>query len=700
MWVEVALAGGSDHGGEGLLGGGAAPGPIAAADLARDDGGPDGVFGAPVGGVDGLRVVEEGEQRGPFGSQMRGEAPHVGEWTRVGHPPGEALDERVEVGGRERAGATAGPQFEGALQVGLDVGDDATVRMVGSQQPTAAEQVRETSLVGGRGELPIRRPAIADEHACEVVAEQGGSLRVTPSGFDGVDRRRGCRRGPQPLEASANLPPGLVGRDDGAAANLLAQGRIGRLRPPTGAVDGVHQPAATDGQTVLLPQQRGDLAERQTQLLVENGCRRDHLRTELHPGGAERIGSLQSMTALHAAAARPAGPNGHPERTHDYSRSRQLFLKLRRQPRRLQPAAAIRTGRRQRGIVSFIHSPRLSPPRRDAIAGTRSASWTPRAAFERLGKWCCLTTTRTARRRQLPLQPLVLVLQPLVALVQPPIVPLQLVPFAFDPLELAAQSFRSLAPPILRLGPTSCLTLHTTFMAYSLSKYNPIIWIAGPDPVTSYDRGKQCDNDQLKRRWRAYRCLVDELHQQFKGQGTRWNERAMVGSILQHYGIKTPWLDVVRNLHTAIWFATHEVETRGNHLVVSLSNNTHGHIAMYCPEMGAGLKHVDLWDSDSSRHVRPHAQHGISLAKQCDDADAPLEQQDLSKPYRIAQVCFPNSLKWALCGYMFSAGYFFPDPEHDTSLKQLCCARIEGTLDRVRRQHSVDLGVVTRYMCG
>ena len=70
---------------------------------------------------------------------------------------------------------------------------------------------------------------------------------------------------------------------------------------------------------------------------------------------------------------------------------------------------------------------------------------------------------------------------------QPPIVPLQLVPFAFDPLELAAQSFRSLAPPILRLGPTSCLTLHTTFMAYSLSKYNPIIWIAGPDPVTSYD---------------------------------------------------------------------------------------------------------------------------------------------------------------------------------------------------------------------
>ena len=85
---------------------------------------------------------------------------------------------------------------------------------------------------------------------------------------------------------------------------------------------------------------------------------------------------------------------------------------------------------------------------------------------------------------------------------QPPIVPLQLVPFAFDPLELAAQSFRSLAPPILRLGPTSCLTLHTTFMAYSLSKYNPIIWIAGPDPVTSYAEyptGREVTDEQMDR---------------------------------------------------------------------------------------------------------------------------------------------------------------------------------------------------------
>ena len=50
--VEVALVGGAHDAGEHLLGVGAVPGAIAAADLAGDDGGPNGLFGAPVGGVD------------------------------------------------------------------------------------------------------------------------------------------------------------------------------------------------------------------------------------------------------------------------------------------------------------------------------------------------------------------------------------------------------------------------------------------------------------------------------------------------------------------------------------------------------------------------------------------------------------------------------------------------------------------------
>ncbi len=50
--------------GEHLLGVGAVTSAIAAADLAGDDGGADGVFRAPVGGVD-RRVPEEGEYGRP-----------------------------------------------------------------------------------------------------------------------------------------------------------------------------------------------------------------------------------------------------------------------------------------------------------------------------------------------------------------------------------------------------------------------------------------------------------------------------------------------------------------------------------------------------------------------------------------------------------------------------------------------------------
>ena len=50
--VEVALAGGAHDAGEHLLGVGTVARAVAAAHLADDHGGPDGLFGAPVGGVE------------------------------------------------------------------------------------------------------------------------------------------------------------------------------------------------------------------------------------------------------------------------------------------------------------------------------------------------------------------------------------------------------------------------------------------------------------------------------------------------------------------------------------------------------------------------------------------------------------------------------------------------------------------------
>ena len=57
MQVEVAPAAIADHGGQSVLGAGSPPGAIPAADLTRNDGGADGLFGAPVGRVHRLRVT-------------------------------------------------------------------------------------------------------------------------------------------------------------------------------------------------------------------------------------------------------------------------------------------------------------------------------------------------------------------------------------------------------------------------------------------------------------------------------------------------------------------------------------------------------------------------------------------------------------------------------------------------------------------
>ena len=68
-------------------------------------------------------------------------------------------------------------------------------------------------------------------------------------------------------------------------------------------------------------------------------------------------------------------------------------------------------------------------------------------------------------------------------------------------------------------------------------------------PSLFRDQGSFCGDPE--ERWFAYRRVLRRLRELLTG--TRW-DRENLGTVLQHYGIKTPWLDVVRNLHTAIWF--------------------------------------------------------------------------------------------------------------------------------------------------
>ena len=255
-------------------------------------------------------------------------------------------------------------------------------------------------------------------------------------------------------------------------------------------------------------------------------------------------------------------------------------------------------------------------------------------------------------------------------------------------------------PNCIRIADPSILA---SFVAFCSGPCRPV-FLRGetryfPNSVPSLFRNAESES---KRRWAAYRLFLNKLKElRPKLEGSRWETTKTLGAVLQHYGIRTPWLDVVRNIYTAVWFATHDFETRGSCLVATPSEREHGYLSIYDAraEGKAWLRIVDLWGNDSSRHFRPHAQHGLSLAKQDDDG-APPGELDL-EPYRIAHVCFPNSPKWTLCGHLFSSRFLFPAPEYDDSLKQLSRPEVQTILNEACTTNNLPfgtLGTVSHYM--
>ena len=126
-------------------------------------------------------------------------------------------------------------------------------------------------------------------------------------------------------------------------------------------------------------------------------------------------------------------------------------------------------------------------------------------------------------------------------------------------------------PKQIRIADPSILA---SFVAFCSSPCRPV-FLRGetrcfPNSVPSLFRD---EGNERECRWRASRRFLKDLRPKLTGD--RWKEEKTknLGAVLQHYGIRTQWLDVVRNLYTAIWFATHDFETRGCCLVAKGSRH-------------------------------------------------------------------------------------------------------------------------------
>src|SRR5206468_1862367 len=174
-----------------------------------------------------------------------------------------------------------------------------------------------------------------------------------------------------------HAPAGSVGYGNGALPHHLAQ-RVVRGRGLTsGAMQGVDETARRHREPKMLSIEPHDLAQWQATLLVQMRGGGDRHGAELRCRGAERIGGLQRMPALHAAATLLTLANVHLERADDRADRRQVFLVLRSDAGEMEGAATVRTRRWQCGGVRLI-----TPCRRrsSGAAPICRASPPPRAA--------------------------------------------------------------------------------------------------------------------------------------------------------------------------------------------------------------------------------------------------------------------------------------------------------------------------------
>lgn len=169
--------------------------------------------------------------------------------------------------------------------------------------------------------------------------------------------------------------------------------------------------------------------------------------------------------------------------------------------------------------------------------------------------------------------------------------------------------------------------------------------------------------------------------------------------LLQHYGIKTPWLDIVDNLWVALWFGLHEFDSiiLEDHEHVHITDSTSNPYAylfllavdaiqertiktpkgvVRVPGRYSGDKTnlVDLRKAVPSYYLRPHAQHALMLQKRDILTRNPLTENDVDYSdfiVGIAQIKASTGLEWIGHSGLLSIQGLFPPAYYDNGFRCL-----------------------------
>lgn len=160
-------------------------------------------------------------------------------------------------------------------------------------------------------------------------------------------------------------------------------------------------------------------------------------------------------------------------------------------------------------------------------------------------------------------------------------------------------------------------------------------------------------------------------------------------ALLQHYGIKTTWIDVVDNIWVALWFACHRARTIGwpeecLHFERRAPDPSAGEEFAYVvllqssivpKEDAPGHYHgdrsetIDLRVAVPSHFVRPHAQHGL-LVRRLSGSGRPVAD---NSPLHVGtiRVRLAAALDWLGTAATLTSHALFPPAYYDYGYREL-----------------------------
>jgi hypothetical protein len=187
-------------------------------------------------------------------------------------------------------------------------------------------------------------------------------------------------------------------------------------------------------------------------------------------------------------------------------------------------------------------------------------------------------------------------------------------------------------------------------------------WTAASSPAEMHEREDALES-YLKTAWEV------EYREKF-------TDNSCLEPLLQHYGLRTRWIDVVDTIWPALWFATHTISSDSRELVSAApSESNFAYIICLSfkqyPEVqsikssiiqGEDCQFVDLRTAVNSVFERPHCQHGCLIRGTSAHDYWPLVQDVIRIPTKPA-------LEWLGDGGMLRQSFMFP--ENDRGLKTL-----------------------------